>query len=107
MNEHLKQTGRTTRLIEKAKQLQAEGRNVVVLMPTRQMAQVLQRTWRLDVPVEAVPDEFDWVRLQDPRRPYTTFLVDHRAVEMRLQEIDEEIMRLQQLARQLYPLTTN
>jgi hypothetical protein len=107
MNKHLIQTGRTTRLVEKAARLQADGHDVVVLMPTIQMAQILQRTWNLSVPVRAIPDTFDWETLKDRHHPRRVCLLDHTVVEMRLQEIDNEIMRLQQQARQLYPLTTN
>jgi len=108
MNEHLRQTGRTTRLLEEAARFERTDCRVAVFVHHPQYAQLVRQSRRSYTgPIEVVPEHFDWKAMRDPQRPELKCFVDHAAVELRLQQVDEQIMRLQQLARQLYPLTTN
>lgn len=111
MNEHLRQTGRTTRLMKKAQDLVAMGHTVTLLVhDDRYRRTVAQRAEQLrySFRVSVVPQYFDWekMRPREVRDSTTVWLADHAAVEQHLQHLDEEILRLQQLARQLYALTT-
>ncbi len=51
---------------------------------------------------------FNWARMRpETDNDYTCrYFVDHAAVEQELEALDKQILRLQQLARQLYALTT-
>lgn len=114
MNLHLRQTGRTTRMMEQAVSHAAQGRAVYVYahhrVYVRQLEQKFQRQLIVypSIKIEMLPDAWDWqsMRPNDKAHPNCVFLVDHTAVELHLEEIDKEIMRRQQLARQLYSLTT-
>lgn len=67
----------------------------------------LQRVWQ-HAKFEALPEGFNWETFTPHNRAHLScaFIVDHSLIESELLEIDKQIMRLQQLARQLYHLTT-
>ena len=114
MNDHLRQTGRTTRLMGQAVSLAAQGRAVYIFAHNSQYAQRMQRDFEAQFPsvksvkFDVLPEGFNWRSMQPggPRHhPNCVFLVDQCAVELHLIEVDKQIMQLQQLARQLYQLT--
>ncbi len=119
MNEHLRQTGRTTRQLEKALKLRQEGRPVRYLVHDREYVRCVQDRVREilrlqgivakpgDVHmVQVVPEEFDWTTMRIPNdHPRMVCIVDHSAVEFSLEELDKRILRMQQTARQMYQLT--
>lgn len=125
MNEHLRQTGRTTRLVEQACREAYAGRAVYLLVPghdqVRWMEDFVNRTWAKMVN-EARPhgikvenmrhwDDhrlWDWAEMQPmPRNHHSNclFLVDHTAVEIRLEQVQRDIKHLAELAGKLYPHT--
>ena len=113
MNEHLRQTGRTDRMLGMAASLVAQGYTVHVLMANEMEARNLRDSRRHAYPLNQLTvgtvDGLDWKTLRPrdvPYHPDTKYLIDHHAVELRLQDLDEEILQKQQLARQLYALTT-
>lgn len=115
MNEHLRQTGRTERLIKEAIRLSHMGRAVYVLVHNRNYIEPLQHRIHDTVghrnhgiKVELLPEEFDWGRMRPCRshaHPNCVWLVEHAAAEMRLEQLDMQILLLQQLQRQVYQLT--
>lgn len=111
MNEHLRQRGRTERMLAAATSYSALKREVRVYVHSPGYAQQLSRhpllRQRPDIKVEAVPEDFDWTKMHNPRlHPNCVCLVDHAAIEVKLQHLDEQALRLDQLRRQLYALTT-
>lgn len=110
MNDHLRQTGRTTRLVANAISYDTQGHEVYVLVHDLTYARVLAKhamlRQRPGIKVEVVPENFDWTTFRLETRPDAICLVDHAAIEVKLQRLDEHILRQQQLARQLYALTT-
>lgn len=115
MNEHLRQTGRTSRMISQAVALMCQGREVVILAHHEVFARDLRQ--RVDaalvaggarsIKVQVMPERFNWRTMRvEGANPNSVFLVDHMAIEIQVEDIDKQILRLQQLARQLYPLTT-
>ena len=111
MNNHLRQTGRTTRMLAAAASYAAQGRAVYVYAHHQTYVEMLKRQFGSQYPsvsIEVLPKIWDWssMRPNHLAHPNCVFLVDHNAVEIHLEDVDKEIMRLQQLARQLYSLTT-
>lgn len=111
MNLHLRQTGRTTRMLAQAASYAAQGRAVYVYAHHPHYVRELQKKFGEHYPsvkFEVLPESWDWstMRPNDRAHPNCVFLVDHYAIELHLEDTDKEIMRLQQLARQLYHLTT-
>ena len=88
MSDKLRQTGRTTRLLEEAKHLAMAGRAVYVMAANEQHRRTLLAEFpdaaRLGIKVET-PDSlpnFDWRRLHSlGAHPNCVFLVDHFAIE--------------------------
>lgn len=113
MNLHLRQTGRTYRMLCQAVSLNAQGRAVYIYVHHEVFRRRLV-TWAKElhlpssVKIEVLPDDFNWSTMRPHDRMHTNCvcLVDHAAVEIHLQELDEQILKLQQLTRQLYHLTT-
>lgn len=115
MNEHLRQTGRTERLIQKAIRLNGMGRAVYVLVHNRNYVEPLQHRihdtfghCNHGIKVELLPEAFDWERMrpsQSRAHPNCVWLVEHAAAEKRLEQLDMQILLLQQLQRQIYQLT--
>lgn len=111
MNEHLRQTGRTTRMLATATSLCTRGRAVYIYTDSvgvrRLQAELRDPAWR-SIKIEVLPEHFNWetMRPSDRAHPNCVFLVEHHLIEERLQRLDKEIMQMQQLARQLYHLTT-
>jgi hypothetical protein len=115
MNEHLRQTGRTERMIREAIRLSYMGRAVYVLVHEKSYIESLQ--YRIHdtvghcnhgIKVEVLPESFDWERMrpsQSRAHPNCVWLVEHAAAEMRLEQLDMQILLLQQLQRQVYQLT--
>lgn len=110
MNEHLRQTGRTTRLMEKAQEIENQGRQVTLYVHNKSYQRLVEGEARRrgqTFTVDSIPYHFDWehMRPMEYQGP-NVCLVDHAAVEIELQRLDERILKMQQLARQLYHLTT-
>jgi hypothetical protein len=114
MNLHLRQTGRTTRMLAQAAAMANLGRAVYVyahhITYVRQLEKQFHGGGRnhASVKFEVLPHDWNWRTMcpNDKAHPNCVFLVDHATVEIHLEEVDKEIMRLQQLARQMYSLTT-
>lgn len=110
MNEHLRQTGRTQRMLASAVSLCAQGRAVYIYTDAhgvRRLKDQLRDPRWSSIAVEPLPEDFDWTTMSVRKsHPNCVFLVEHQIVEQHLAELDAKIMRLQQLARQLYHLTT-
>lgn len=112
MNAHLRQTGRTERMIANALSLNARGRAVYIFTDSQRGVARLREILRPEhnaIKVEVIPQHFDWewMRPQGSNpHPNYVFLVEHQVIERELGKLDEEILRLQQLSRQLYHLTT-
>lgn len=115
MNEHLRQTGRTERLIEEAIRLSHMGRAVYVLVHNRNYVEPLQHRIHDTVghrnhgiKVEPLLEGFDWEKmrpLHSRAHPNCIWLVDQAAAEQYLEQLDLQVLRLQQLQRQVYQLT--
>jgi len=112
MNLHLRQTGRTTRMLAQAAAYAAQGRAVYVYGHHPHYVRLMQRDFGTGFPsvkFEVLPEDWDWVCMQpggQRAHPNCVFLVDHLAIELRLEELDKQLMKMQQLVRQLYALTT-
>lgn len=126
MNEALRHTGRTTRLLEHACRAAEQGRAVYYFVETARMAklfeQFVERAWNVPgrdlrrghgIKVENMAHWdyhglWDWADMQ-PRNPGAhpncLFLVDHHTVEQKLTSVQAEIKRLAELAGKLYPHT--
>lgn len=127
MNDALRQTGRTTRMIEKAIQESRAGRAVYVLVPYRHMVidlqhqvdEAFEKTWpgrAHGIKVEWLDPKgegglgalqgFDWRSLRIPSaHPNCVWLLDHSLAEIRIQMLQDQIAELAKRAGQLYPLT--
>lgn len=117
MNEHLRQTGRTTRMLERAMMEALHGHAVYVLADspyTRLLARQFEDMWRKHhgsrlhgVKFETPSSVgFDWDQMRQPSaHPNCVFLLDHTIVEREIQQIQKTIERLATKAAQLYPLT--
>lgn len=121
MNEHLRQSGRTGRLVEKAVHQARCGFAVYVLVNERrhigQVRDRIDEAWlRLMGPnahghgikVET-PDmlgNWDWDHME-LRGAYPNYVVllDHFLVELRIEKLQAEIKRLAEQVGRLYPLT--
>jgi PIN domain nuclease of toxin-antitoxin system len=96
MPDVLRGTGRTTRLIAKAKQLMKEGKTVIVVVATKQHVDELAIKHNIKALHCSHPD-FDWtqMRLRGISTP-SIYLIDHHAIEKKfsilvhkLREFDE------------------
>ena len=120
MNEHLKQTGRTTRMLDQAVALAKQGRAVYVVAPSRQHVpqwedMLLDALIRGSVPqpsclgikIEAgVPPQFDWDKMRVPgAHPNSVWLLDHFVAEREITHITQKIAYLEMLRMKLYPMT--
>lgn len=117
MNEALRQTGRTTRLVERAMHEAAGGRAVYILVDLRQVAQLerqVHETWQRLWPhrgahgirVDVIGAGFDWRALRYPdAHPNCVFLVDHYRLEIEIAAIQREIEARAKLASHLYQFT--
>lgn len=124
--EALRQTGRTTRLVEKACREALIGRAVYILaLDVRQVKYIqhqVEGTWarmhgaegrRHGIKVESMMDweghrQWDWNDMLPMHRDYhpnCLFLVDHAAVEFRLDQVQADIKYLAKLAGTLFPHT--
>jgi len=101
MNELHRQTGRTTRMIEHAKDLAKQGRSVYILVNNASHLRFMQnhypelRDLGIKFETEETLDGFDWFGLA-PRyvmHPNCVVLVDHWAIESRLQLLLSEMHR--------------
>jgi hypothetical protein len=112
MNDHLRQTGRTERMMARAVSLRSLGHAVYILTDANSVRRL--RDHELihgftSIKVEEMPQHFDWEKMCPApglHHPNCVFLVEHHVIERELQKLDEKIMRMQQLSRQLYHLTT-
>jgi hypothetical protein len=119
MNSALMQTGRTTRMIEKAVQLARAGRAVYVLVSyqnyVEDMEHRIQEVWDRMYPgsVHGIKVEgpksgtgFDWKRMRTPgAHPNCEFLLDHDLVEHRIEALHDQMADLAKEIGRLYPLT--
>lgn len=101
MNEHLRATGRTTRMIEKAKELENEGYAVYVLTATHAHAGDLLKRLPKNTSIKVENsasvgglDRLDWGRMLMPgMHPNCRVLVDHYAIERYIDPMMEELHR--------------
>jgi len=124
MNLQLRQTGRTTRMIERAVEYHANTKHlVIILMPTQQHAKLSQqdvyKTWhrltgRPDFPnirVDYFSDDWtgkvDWKTLRLIGKEYDNvlLLLDHMVVERRIEHIQGTLNSLIQQVKDLYKYT--
>ena len=125
MNEALRATGRTTRLIDRAVQEASTGRAVYffVAMPSmiKLMEAAIQRAWEAytggrkshGIKVEAMSSwdnkgQWNWEEMEpmySGAHPNCLWLVDHFAVEGEISRIHHRIEQLAKLAGKLYPHT--
>ncbi len=124
MNEALRGSGRTTRLVETACKAAYVGRAVYILTAGTEHAKYLEpmieRTWDAmrgqgghGIKVESMQhwdkhQQWDWDNMKPAyhgAHPNCLFLVEHFAVEQRLQQIHADIKYLATLAGKLYPHT--
>jgi hypothetical protein len=120
MNELLRQTGRTTRLMEKAVQLARQGRAVYVVVSSRAEAGIGQRVvnklWvhlhgprAHGIKVETLKDlgdRFDWEQMRVVgSHPNCEFLLDHYVVEQHIEQLRLGIARRVDTIAKLYPHT--
>ncbi len=125
MNQSLAQTGRTTRLIERACMEALNGRAVYVFAHDEAYARMLKKKvdeiWQrmvgkgrkhgIRVENMAYWDDrrmWNWERMlpaHNDWHPNCLWLVDHAAVEMQLIRIDERMREMAALAGSLYPHT--
>lgn len=117
LNEHLRQTGRTERLLKQAVTLSQQGRKVYVLCATEQMARELDRTrfseYRRHVPLGQVefiriPPNFNWetMRLANTSYDYgVVYLADHHLAEQEVQRLQSKITHFELLKLQIYQMT--
>lgn len=112
LNEHLAQTGRTERLLQKAEELAKSGRRVLILCATQGLADALQAR-RIGRPgkqttIKAVkiPNDFNWETMQ-PKEPamHTVYLVDHHTAEQEVLRLQAKIAHFELLKMQVYQLT--
>ena len=93
-------TGRTTRMIEYAKEKAAEGRAVYVVFMGRNQCEYWRQQVdeKLGIKFEVINSlkHFDWDRLRTPGAwPNCLFLVDHYVSYGRIHEMREEIHKLE------------
>lgn len=118
MNSVYRQTGRTYRLILQALTYADRGVRVVIYTSKEhrkhladQVREVAhKRSRRLPehlIVAEIMEDNFDWALLQPrgARYPEHLALVDHHCIEKHLNFIEDQILKLQRLAKNLQPLT--
>jgi hypothetical protein len=118
MNDALRQTGRTTRLIEKAVQLAHEGRAVYIHTPercVRRTQKQVDETWEKlwpgrphGIKVEAPHPhaQFNWWEMRVlGAHPNSVWLVDHYLVERRIQLLQDQMAELAKEIGRIYPLT--
>jgi hypothetical protein len=100
MSDKLRQTGRTTRMMQEAKRIAEAGRAVYVMAANEQHRRTLLSEFpdagSLGIKVET-PDSlpnFDWRRLHSPgAHPNCVFLVDHFAIESQFPALIEMLRR--------------
>lgn len=120
MNDALRQTGRTTRLIEKAVHQASCGFAVYVVVGQSQMIRRLQeqvqeiwdRLWPGRGPhgikVETLQGlgSFDFREMRTRgAHPNSVFLVEHTLAEARIESLQRQMAALAEEVRRLYPLT--
>lgn len=120
MNDILKQTGRTTRLVEKAVHLAAQGRAVYIIAGDAQVKSLQRQVgnvWRNifgdrphGIKVEKVTefrDRIDWNNMivRGAHHPDCAWLFDHYVIEMRIVQLQAQIQVLAEEAGKLYPRT--
>jgi hypothetical protein len=101
----VRQTGRTTRMLEEAKDLAKAGRAVYVIAATWRHARALQRQVDNDMPNSSIKCEppsassFSWKTLSVlGAHPNCVFLVDHYAIEQEFALMLEMLTRYDQPA---------
>lgn len=124
MNEIHRQSGRTTRMLEDACRAAYVGRAVYILVHSHDAARYLEKhvnaTWEKmtrpgaqhGIKVESMTQwdhhgQWNWHKMQPYGNPHPNclFLVDHHAVELKLEQVHAEIQSLATLAGKLYPHT--
>lgn len=109
LNEHLAQTGRTHRLIQKAEELAKQGRRVFILCATQEMANVLQER-RIGphgrIKAIKLPSDFNWeTMLPRSAEPGAIYMPDHTTAEQEILRLQAKIAHFQLLQMQIYPMT--
>lgn len=112
LNDHLRQSGRTERLIQKAEELAKLGRRVFIMCATQDMANALQ-TQRIGRPgrntvIKAIkiPSNFNWETMQPPDPEVNAiYLADHHLAEQEVLRLQAKISHFELLKLQVYQLT--
>lgn len=117
------QTGRSTRMRDKAIDLALKGIPVYIVSLTCQHSQwqssMVKKTWDRMTQGRPMPKimflafdgeidrDWDWVNMRPRSSRYddVQFLIDHTVVEMKIARLNEEIKHLATLAGKLYPHT--
>lgn len=99
MNEELRQTGRTTRLLESAKRIASEGRAVYVVASTQRMVQHMNEmlgatTMGIKIETEHSLGNLDWKTMTlRGAHPNVVVLADHYAIESTFARMLEQLHR--------------
>lgn len=121
MNEHLRQTGRTSRMIQEACRMARCGFAVYVLFETRELAKLGQvrvdQAWEKltgdflhlhGIKVESLYDlgNWRWDRMElAGAHQNVKVLLDHTLIEHRIEQLQKEMKLIAKEVAQLYPLT--
>lgn len=114
LNEHLTQTGRTTKLLHRAYELALTGRHVFVMCSTHvHVKHVEEMLVRLHgglsgVSVITLPRDFDWETMRPKNVAHswdTIYLPDHVVAEQEILRLQAKIAHFQLLQMQIYPMT--
>lgn len=124
MNEIFRQTGRTTRMLEKAIRLTQESKSVYILVGTQKESKFLRMKFQalcdhlgiakvkqdkviIDYLHHLVEQNLDWETLEFTRGGYRDWelLMDHTLIEGRIKELQGQIKYRMQRIAELYPKT--
>lgn len=119
MNEQLRQTGRSTRTVERAVQLASQGRAVYIVTAPPQAVMTMRQVdelWahhgrrgvhgiKVETP-ESLGEGFNWDTLRiHNAHPNSEFLVDHFIIEKRIVYLQRRMAVIAAEVGKLYPLT--
>lgn len=99
MNEELRQTGRTTRLLEEAKRLASDGRAVYVVASSQRMVEHMREmlgvpTMGIKIETEHSLGNLDWKTMTlRGAHPNVVVLADHHAIESTFARMLDQLHR--------------
>lgn len=114
LNEHLAQTGRTDRMIQRAMDISLGGRHVLIMCASQVQVKTMEHRLRSvpgpsgSIQVITLPRDFDWetMRPKNAAHDYTTvYLPDHTVAEQEILRLQAKIAHFQLLQMQIYPMT--